>query len=129
MNKRSALVSLIASLLAACATTPPVQPAEPQSITNGEGHVIGHRETLVDRRTGQPTEKLTYYVPRYDAGGTIVAYEETVPDGVVIRALDGRKIGLRYGDLRSRGTNPTREGITVTVPPGERRTDTPGPTD
>lgn len=128
MNKRSALVSLIASLLAACAATPPVRPAEPQSITNDQGHVIGHKEMVTDRRTGQQTEKVIYYVPRYDARGTVVAYEEPVPDGVLIRSPDGRKIGLRYGDLRSRGTNPSREGVTVTVP-GERRADPAPSTD
>jgi uncharacterized protein YcfL len=124
MNKRSALFSLAACLLAACASRAPIQQVEPQPITNNQGHVIGHREMVNDRRTGQQTEKVTYYVPRYDEQGVVVAYEEPVPDGVLIRAPDGRKIGVRYGDLRSRGTNSSREGITVTVP-SERRADEP----
>jgi hypothetical protein len=124
MNKRSALFSLAACLLAACAARAPIQPVGPQPITNDQGHVVGHREMLTDRRTGEQTEKVTYYVPRYDAQGAVVTYEEAVPDGVLIRAPDGRKIGVRYGDLRSRGTNTNREGVTVTVPP-ERRSDQP----
>ena len=46
----------------------------------------------------------------------MVAYEEPVPEGVVIHALDGRRIGVRYHDLRSRGSNQNNDGVTVTVP-------------
>lgn len=128
MKKRSVLFTLAVSLLAACAARS-MQPGETLPITNDQGHVVGHREMVTDRRTGAQTEKVVNYVPRYDASGAVVAYEEPVPDGVVIHALDGHKIGLRYGDLRSRGTNTTREGITVTVPAGERRSDPPKSSD
>ena len=47
----------------------------------------------------------------------IIAYEEPVHGGTQIRSVDGRKRGLRYTDLRSRGSNAGNEGITVTVNP------------
>jgi hypothetical protein len=37
--------------------------------------------------------------------------------GTLLRGLDGRRIGVRYGDLRSRASNPGSEGVTVIVSP------------
>jgi hypothetical protein len=85
-------------------------------IVNQQGHVVGHRDLKPDPRSGEPLAVPVYYTPRYDANGTVIAYEEPVPEGVVIRSLDGRRIGVRYHDLRSRGTNQNNEGVTVTVP-------------
>jgi len=99
------LLAATVLLLTACAGTPPA-PRATQPITNEQGYVIGHRQGDV----------VTYYKPRVDEKGAVIGYEERVPDGTVIRGLDGRKIGVRYGDLRSRNTNSNREGISVTVP-------------
>jgi hypothetical protein len=58
-------------------------------------------------------------VPRLNEKGDVVGYEEpTPPRGTVLRGLDGRRVGLRYRDLRSRGTNPGGEGFTVIISPG-----------
>lgn len=66
------------------------------------GHVIGHKDFKPDPRSGEQLPVPVYYTPRYDAKGTVIAYEEPVPEG--------------YHDLRSRGTNQNNEGVTVTVP-------------
>jgi len=105
MLKSVRLLAFGVALLPACAGAPPAAPAA-QRITNEQGHVIGHRQGDV----------VTYYKPRVDEKGAVIGYEERVPDGTVIRSLDGRKIGVRYSDLRSRNTNSNREGISVTVP-------------
>jgi len=86
-----------------------------ESVKNGDGHVIGHKDLLRDAKTGEPVEQVTHYIPVLNEKGDIVAYEELVRGGSVIRALDGRRIGARYTDLRSRGTNPGNEGVTVTI--------------
>jgi hypothetical protein len=100
---KSALFLVV--LLSACASTAPAQRVT-QPITNEQGHVIGHKQG----------EAVTYYTPRVDQNGVLVGYEERVPEGAVIRNLDGRKIGVRYSDLRSRNYNSNKEGISIVVP-------------
>jgi hypothetical protein len=39
----------------------------------------------------------------------------SAPSGTVIRNLEGRRIGARYTDLRSRGTNPNAEGVGIII--------------
>ncbi len=109
------LSAVSAALLIGCAS-PVAERGAPEPIVNGQGHVIGHQDFRPDPRSGEQVAVPVYYTPRYDAKGDVVAYEEPVPEGVVIRALDGRRIGVRYHDLRSRGTNQNNEGVTVTVP-------------
>jgi len=88
-----------------------------QPIKNDQGHVVGHTDRLRDVRTGEELEEVTMYVPRLDQSGAIVGYEEPVMRGTLLRGLDGRRIGVRYGDLRSRAFNPGSEGVTVIVSP------------
>jgi hypothetical protein len=89
-------------------------------LKNDMGHVIGQREMLRDPTTGEQFEHVTYFTPRRDTNGKIVGYEEPLPPGVVVRDLQGRRVGVRYTDLRSRGTNPRSDGVTVIVNPAER---------
>ena len=35
--------------------------------------------------------------------------------GVVLRDVNGRRVGVRYNDLRSKGTNPNNDGVTVII--------------
>jgi hypothetical protein len=48
-------------------------------------------------------------------------YEERVPGGTVLRDLNGKKIGGRPVDLRSRSSNPHNKGLTIVVLPREDR--------
>ena len=112
---RSIVFVFAVLVLAACAST-----TAPQSTTrvirNEQGHVIGHTEVVKGR------EVVTYYKPRFDSSGTVIAYEEPTRDGAVIRSVDGKRIGMRYNDLRSRGSNPASEGISITVPSAQGKT-------
>lgn len=83
-----------------------------QPLKNGQGHVVGHKETL--RANGDTVARITLYLPRIE-GGAVVGYEELVPGGSVLRGLDGRRMGGRFADLRSRGTNPGNRGLTIIV--------------
>lgn len=88
-------------------------------LKNDQGHVIGQKEMLRDAVTGEQFEHVTYFTPRRDPSGNIVGYEEPQPPGVVVRDLQGRRVGVRYTDLRSRGTNPRSDGVTVIVNPAK----------
>jgi hypothetical protein len=83
-----------------------------QPLKNAQGHVVGHKETL--RANGEKVTRIALYVPRLD-GGKVVGYEERVPGGSILRNLQGRKVGGRFVDLRSQGTNPGNRGLTIIV--------------
>jgi hypothetical protein len=109
---------VVAVLAIGCAPTVEYQYIGTEFLRNSQGHVVGHKETLLDARTGEEVEIEMRYTPVRDATtGEIIAYEEPVHGGTQIRGVDGRKRGLRYTDLRSRGSNPGNEGITITVNP------------
>jgi len=104
-------------LAAACAKPVEYQYVGTEILRNDQGHVVGHKELLVDASDGQEIEQVTHYSPRYDAKGEIIGYEEAVRGGALIRSVDGKRLGIRYTDLRSRGTNRGNEGISITVQP------------
>jgi hypothetical protein len=83
-----------------------------QPLRNAQGHVIGHKEIL--RNNGERLTRIALYVPRLEAG-KVVGYEERIRGGTVLRSLEGRKIGGRFVDLRSRGTNPGNKGLMIIV--------------
>lgn len=117
--KRAQCIALLAAgaIVAACAPTVEYRHLGIDPLRNDQGHVIGHKETLADPKTGEQFEQVTHYEPMLDANGAVVAYKEPTRGGAVIRSLDGRRIGARYSDLRSRSTNPGNEGITITISP------------
>ena len=83
-----------------------------QPLRNAQGHVIGHKEIL--RGNGERLTRIALYVPRLEAG-KVVGYEERIRGGTVLRSLEGRRIGARFVDLRSRGTNPGNKGLMIIV--------------
>jgi hypothetical protein len=109
-----AFVSLL--VIGACATTEEYQYLGRLLVKNDQGHVVGHTDRLRDS-SGESFEQTTYYTPRYDAKGEIVGYEEPAMRGVALRDVNGKRTGMRFSDLRSRGTNPSNEGVTVIVAP------------
>jgi hypothetical protein len=106
----------LSCLLGAC-TAVEYRIISTQAIKNDQGHVVGHTDRMVDVSTGEEVEQVTMYVPRLDKNGAIVGYEEPEIRGTVLRGLDGRRVGVRYTDLRTRGSNPGSEGVTVIVNP------------
>lgn len=87
-----------------------------QPLKNAQGHVIGHKEVLRETlgANGEKVTRIALYVPRLD-GGKVVGYEERVPGGSILRNLQGRRVGGRFVDLRSQGTNPGNRGLTIIV--------------
>src|SRR4051812_36102427 len=111
MNAIKLTAPLALVLLAACSTVEYKYVGSGRElIRNDEGHVVGQKEMLHDESTGERFEQVTYFTPRRDANGKIIGYAETLAPGVVLRDLNGRRVGVRYDDLRSRGTNPRSDG-------------------
>ena len=106
----------IALFGAACASSEYVFVSS-DPLKNDAGHVIGHKERLRDTKTGEEFEQIVEYIPRRNDKGEIVGYEEPVREGTMLRDVNGRRVGVRYSDLRSRGSNPGNEGIQVQVKP------------
>ena len=86
-----------------------------EPLHNAQGHVIGQKDTLCDCRSGEKLARIALYLPRVDERGEVIGYEELVRGGSVLRDLNGRRIGGRWVDLRSRLSNPGNKGLTILV--------------
>jgi hypothetical protein len=86
-----------------------------QPLRNADGHVVGQKELLCDCKSGERIARLALFEPRFDERGVLVGYEEKVRGGTVLRDLNGRRIGTRYIDMRSRANNPNSKGLTIIV--------------
>jgi hypothetical protein len=88
-----------------------------QTLKNEQGHIVGYKERLVDG--GEELDRVVLFTPRLSTGGRVMAYEERIKGGVVLWDLRGKRIGSRYVDLRSRGTNAHNSGLTIVFVPRE----------
>src|SRR5262245_59432086 len=86
-----------------------------QPLRNEQGHVIGQKELLCDCKNGERIARLALFEPRFDERGVLVGYEEKIRGGTVLRDLNGRRIGTRFVDVRTRANNPTSKGLTIIV--------------
>lgn len=87
-----------------------------QPLRNEQGHVVGQKEMLCDCKSGERIARLALFEPRFDEQGVLVGYEEKVAGGAtVLRDMNGRRIGTRYADVRTRANNPRSKGLTIIV--------------
>jgi hypothetical protein len=86
-----------------------------QPLRNEQGHVVGQKEMLCDCRNGEHVARLALFEPRFDERGILVGYEEKIRGGIVLRDLNGRRIGTRFADMRTRANNPNSRGLTIIV--------------
>ena len=84
-----------------------------ESLRNDQGHVIGYKDMLRNEQTGEILAQVMLYTPIRGDGGEIVAYEEQNRGGAVIRDLNGRPIGTKFTDLRS------RKSLTIVMRPAD----------
>lgn len=114
-------ILLIAASLAigGCSTMTEYGSVRKESLKNDQGHVIGYKEMLRNERTGEVMAQIALYTPMRSERGEIVGYEEQARDGAIIRDLNGRSIGGRFSDLRSRGTNSKNKGLTIVLRPAD----------
>jgi hypothetical protein len=112
MKTTTRIFLLAAALLAGGCSSVEFKPLGVEPLRNAQGHVIGQKEMLCDCRTGEELARLSLYLPRIE-DGKLVGYEERVKGGSVLRDLNGKAIGNRFVDLRSRATNQQNPGLTV----------------
>lgn len=105
------------ALAASGCSTMEFEPLGTESLKNPNGHVIGYRERLCDCAAGEEIDRVVLFTPRYSERGAVIAYEERVKGGAILRDLNGRRIGNRWVDLRSRGSNARSGGLTIVFVP------------
>jgi hypothetical protein len=90
-----------------------------ETLKNDQGHVIGYKERVCDCQAGEEIDRVVLFTPRFSETGRVVAYEERMKGGVILWDTRGKRIGSRYVDLRSRGTNAHNGGLTIVFVPRE----------
>ena len=119
-SKLLTMLLVIAAFAAGgCTTLTDYGSVRKEALRNDQGHVIGYKEMLRNERTGEVIAQVQMYTPLFDHDGAIVGYEEQVRDGTVLRDLNGRSIGGRFADLRSRGTNAKNKGLMIVMRPAD----------
>ena len=109
------MLVLALSLIATGCSVMDTKPVAREELQNAQGHVIGYKDLMRDERSGEELAQLTLFVPRLGEQGEIVGYEERVRGGTVLRDLNGKRIGARWLDVRSRGSNPQNKGLLILV--------------
>jgi len=102
-------------LSSGCTTLTDYGSVRKESLRNEQGHVIGYKEMLRNNTTGEVIAQVSMFTPLRDNGGTLVGYEEQVRGGAVMRDLDGRTIGSKFIDLRS------RKSMTIVMRPADQQ--------
>lgn len=119
---RLAFVAAFGIAASGCSLLSEYRITERDVLRNPDGHIVGQKETLRYRGSGEVLTRISLYTPWRNAEGRIVGYEERTRSGSIIRDLQGNVIGGRWKDLRSRGTNMYNEGISVVfMQPAPRR--------
>jgi hypothetical protein len=99
-----AVFAMLAMCLAAggCTTLTDYGSVRKESLRNDQGHVIGYKEMLRNERTGEVIAQVSLFTPLRDDSGALIGYEEQAKGGAIVRDIDGRSIGSKFADLRSR---------------------------
>ena len=100
-------------LIGGCSTLTDYGVMRKESLRNEQGHVIGYKEMLRNERTGEVIAQVQLYTPMRNESGEVVGYEEQTRGDVIIRNLDGRGIGSKFADLRS------RKSLTIVMLPAD----------
>jgi len=104
MTTTKTLILAACFAIGGCSTLSDYGSLRRESVRNEQGNVVGYKEMLRNERTGEVIAQVQFFTPMLDASGAIVGYEEQTKNGAIIRDLDGRSIGGRFSDLRSRKT-------------------------
>ena len=115
----NALIIAASLLMGGCSTLTDLGLVRKEGLRNDEGHLVGYKQLMRSERTGEVFAQVQMFTPMLGANGELVGYEEQARDGAIIRDLDGRAIGSRFTDLRSRNTNSKSRGITIVFRPAD----------
>jgi hypothetical protein len=109
----------VLSATGGCSTLSDYGSVRKEAVRNEQGYTIGHKEMLRNERTGEIIAQVQFFTPMFDDSGALVDYEEKAKSGSIIRDLEGRIIGGRFADLRSRGTNARNKGLMIVMRPAD----------
>jgi hypothetical protein len=115
MMARTLVILAAGFAIGGCATVNELGSSGRQNVTDAQGNVAGFKQLLRNERTGEVAAQVRMFTPIHNDFGDLIGYEEQTQDGAIIRDLDGRQIGARFQDARSRGTNTRTRGITVII--------------
>jgi hypothetical protein len=121
MTNRVLTMLLVAASFVAggCTTLTDYGSVRKEALRNDQGHVIGHKELLRNEQTGEVIAQVSMYTAMLDGNGALIGYEEQARDGTIVRDVNGRSIGGRFADLRSRGTNSKNKGLMIVMRPAD----------
>ena len=119
MNFAKAIILALALAAGGCSTLDYKSLSGKATLKNDQGHVIGYKERVCDCKAGEEIDRVVLFTPRLGENGNVVAYEERIKGGVVLWDLRGKRVGSRYVDLRSRGSNAHNSGLTIVFRPRE----------
>ena len=117
--KATAPLIAVCMMFAGCTTLTDYGVVRMDHLRNDQGHIIGTKELLRNEQTGEVVAQVAMFTPLRSESGEIVGYEEQARSGSIIRDLDGNRIGQRFSDLRSRGTNAKGRGLTIVFRPAD----------
>src|SRR5258706_5052515 len=115
MTIRTLVILAAGFALSGCATVNEFGSTGKQNVTDAQGNVAGFKQLLRNERTGEVAAQVRMFAPIHNDVGDLIGYEEQTQDGALIRDLDGRQVGARFHDLRSRSTNARNKGVTVII--------------
>jgi hypothetical protein len=113
MKLAKSIILLAVSLAASGCSLLEFKPLDKEPLKNSQGHVIGYRERLCDCSAGEELDRVVLFTPLRTEAGTIIGYEEKIKNGFQLWDTRGKRVGTRYVDLRSRGTNARNSGLTI----------------
>lgn len=121
---RTLMVAAALALVGCASVNPQVTPvaSSTQAVRDAEGNIAGYKQMLRDEQTGEVVAQVKMFTPIRNDGGQLVGYEEQSGEGAIIRDLNGRRVGTRFTDMRSRQTNSKTKGITFIMGSLEPRT-------
>jgi hypothetical protein len=97
------LILAAAFAMGGCSTLADYGPISKKSIKNEQGNVIGYKQLLRNKETGEVVARVSLFSPILSDSGAIVGYEEPAKSGSIIRDIHGRSIGGRFSDTRGKG--------------------------
>ena len=114
--KRTALIIALGLAAGGCSVVEYKSTAQVgrEDLKNAQGHVVGYKDVMRNAASGEEIAQISLFVPRIE-NGDVVGYEERIRGGSILRDLNGRRIGGRLVDSRSRGTNPQSKGLLIMV--------------
>ena len=113
MRLNALIIAASLLLVGGCSTLTDLGVVRKEGLRNDEGHLIGYKQIVRSERTGEVFAQVQMFTPVRGSDGELIGYEEQVRDGAIIRDVNGRPIGNRFADLRS------RRGITIVMRPAE----------